>query len=589
MKTLFETPKSPHWNFAAYHPLLRLLVLALIVGSVVFSPPALAKPDADADRANSPDWWKQAVIYEIYPRSFADSDNNGIGDLQGIVNHLPYLQTLGVDAIWITPIFPSPQADFGYDVANYEAVDPTYGTLADVDCLVAEGRQRGIKVLLDFVVNHSSESNAWFQASRSSRTNAFRDYYIWRDGKGPGQPPNNWHSLFGGPAWTFDPTTGQWYFHQFMAQEPDLNWRNPVVERNMFNVARWWCQRGIYGFRLDAVNALFEDPKLRDNPTLPGKDANGDQKQKPKYTVLMPEVHHELQKLRRVTDHFPGRILIAETWSGNSDELIAYYGPHNHEIQLPMYLSLTTLPLSSHELWAHIKAVEANRVAGWPCFALSNHDIRRAATRYTPPGMNTDDVAKLIGALLITIRGTPVLYYGEELGMVNNDPKRLEDVLDPMGRRLWPNDKGRDGERSPMQWDASTNAGFNTGAKPWLPVGPNYVTHNTVTESAEPDSVLNFYRALIRLRHENPAFSGDFEPVDEQDSHVFGYLRASPKGTALVLLNITAQPVQVGLTDANVQQVSSILLSHGAHLDQAIVRLDPFGVLIAAVEPATAK
>jgi alpha-glucosidase len=589
MKTVSRTTAFQRTKLIACRPLRRLLVLLLIVAPVVFLQQMSADPAADTTQANASDWWKQAVICEIYPRSYADSDNDGTGDLKGIINHLPYLQALGVDAIWLTPIFPSPQVDFGYDVANYEAIDPRYGTLADLDRLVAEGQKRGVKVLLDLVVNHTSDQHPWFKASRSSRTNAYRDFYIWRDGKGPGQPPNNWTSLFGGSAWTFEPATGQWYFRQFLPEEPDLNWRNPKVEQAMFDAVRWWFKRGIYGFRLDAANTLFEDPQLRDNPTLPGKDTYGDQRQEQIYNVLMPEVHAELQALRRVTDQFPGRVLVAETWSGKPDELIGYYGPHNNEIQLPMYLSLTTLPLSAARLRPHLEALETNSVGGWPCIALSNHDIRRAATRYTPPGMNPDDVAKLVGALLITFRGTPVLYYGEELGMVNNDPQRIEDVLDPMGRKGWPADKGRDGERTPMQWDASTNAGFNQGATPWLPVAPNYATHNAANENEDPNSVLNFYRALIRLRHHNPAFSGDYVSVNRRDPNVLGYLRVSPKGAALVLLNMSAHSTQVALEDADVKQVSGVLLARGAQLEKTTVRLDPFGVLIAAVEPASTK
>jgi alpha-glucosidase len=546
------------------------------------------KPKKSAT-SNESEWWKHAVVYEIYPRSYADSDNDGTGDLKGIIDHLDHLRQLGVDAIWLTPMFPSPQVDFGYDVSDYQAVDPQYGNLADLDRLVSEGNKRGIKVVLDLVINHSSDQHAWFRASRSSRTSPYRDFYIWRDGKAPGQPPNNWTSIFGGSSWKFDATTNQWYHHQFYPEQPDLNWRNPKVEKAMFDVARWWFNRGIYGFRLDAVDTMFEDPELRDNPTLPEKDAYGDQRQQRIYNVLMPEVHAALQRLRLVTDRYPGRVLIGETWTSKPDELVAYYGPRNNELHMPMYLELTKMPaLSASEFRPRIEAVENNSVGGWPTFALSNHDIRRSADRYTPPGVNSDDVAKLIGALLITLRGTPVLYYGEELGMLNNDPKRVEDVQDVIGRKGWPDEKGRDGERTPMQWNGSANSGFNNGTKPWLPVGPDYATRNVASEQADPNSVLNWYRSLIRLRREHPAFSGDYVSVNRNDPNVLGYLRVSPKGTALVLLNMSPQPAQVSLADANVKQVRSVRLARGAQQEASAVRLEPFGVFIAEVDRAAA-
>jgi alpha-glucosidase len=291
-----------------------------------------------------------------------------------------------------------------------------------------------------------------------------------------------------------------------------------------------------------------------------------------------------------VTDQHPGRILVGETWTSKPEELTAYYGPRNNELHLPMFLEMTKLPvLSAAEFRQRIEAVEDNSVGGWPTFAMSNHDIRRAATRYTPPGMNTDDVAKLVAALLITLRGTPVLYYGEELGMVNNDPSRVEDVQDVIGRKGWPAEKGRDGERTPMQWDSSANAGFNKGAKPWLPVGPDYATRNVASQQADPNSVLNFYHALIRLRRDNPAFNGDYISVNRSDANVLGYLRVSPRRTALVLLNMSSQPAQVALTDVEVKQVGGVLLARGARQEGATVNLEPFGVFIAEANRAGPK
>jgi alpha-glucosidase len=557
--------------------------LSALLCCLIFSGAALAQ-DMPANKfAKQADWWKHAVLYELYPRSFADSDNDGTGDLKGITARLDYLQALGVDAIWITPMFPSPQVDFGYDVSDYEAVDPRYGIMADLERLVSEAGKRNIKLILDFVVNHTSDQHPWFKASRASRNNPYRDFFVWRNGKGDG-PPNNWISEFGGSAWKLDPATGQWYYHYFYPEQPDLDWRNPKVEKAMFDVVRWWFDRGIYGFRLDAVDTLFEEPDLRDNPVLAEKDAYGEPMQRKIYNRNMPEVHTELQRLRAVADKYPGRVLIGETWTSKPAELTAYYGPRNNELHMPMYLELTTLPsFSAATFRPDIEAVENNPVGGWPTFALSNHDIRRAVDRYTPAGQNSDDVAKLIGAMLLTLRGTPVLYYGEEIGMRNNDPKRVEDVQDVIGRKGWPKEKGRDGERTPMQWDGTANAGFNTGAKPWLPVGADYATRNVAAEQADARSVLNWYRALIRLRREHAAFGGDYVSVNRNDANVLGYLRVSPERTALVLLNMSANPAEIALSDTEVKQVSKVLLTNRAQQQGSAVSMQGFGVFIAEV------
>ena len=532
------------------------------------------------------DWWKRSVIYEIYPRSFADSNNDGIGDIQGITKHLDYIQSLGVDAIWMTPMFPSPQADFGYDVSDYDNVDPQFGTVADVDQLIAQGKGRGVKLLLDLVVNHTSDQHPWFLQSKSSRTNPYRDFYIWRDPKADGSPPNNWTSIFGGSGWTFDPTTKQYYYHFFYPQQPDLNWRNPKVEKAMFDAAEWWLKRGVYGYRLDAVDTMFERPDLKDNKIQPGTDAYGMPNQDRANNTKLPEVHTELQKLRsQVINKYPGRILVGETWTAGAEELVQYYGPSNNELQLPMFLNLMSLPsLTAPDLRQRISGVEANAVGGWPSFALSNHDNRRAASRYpVPAGASTDDWAKITGALLLTLRGTPVLYYGEELGMVNNDPQRVEDVQDIIGKKGWPKDKGRDGERTPMQWDATTNAGFNTGAKPWLPVAPDYRTRNVAAQSADPRSVLNFYRSLIALRRTHPAMAGDWRAVDTDDRQVLAYQRSGGGKTVLVLLNLDSRPADVPLAKADAKQVTQPLATNRAMLNGATVHLDPLGVYVAEV------
>lgn len=563
----------------------------LASAALLAAAPALGGPSAMPANpaAGQDDWWKRAVIYEIYPRSFADSDNDGVGDIAGITAHLDYIRALGVDAIWLTPMFPSPQADFGYDVADYNGVDPQFGTVADVDRLIAGGRKRGVKLLLDFVVNHTSDRHPWFEQSKQGRTNPYRDFYIWRDAKPDGSPPNNWYSVFGGPAWTLDPVSGQYYYHYFYPQQPDLNWRNPKVEQAMFDAAAWWLKRGVYGYRLDAVDTMFERPDLKDNGALPGTDFFGRPKQDHASNAKLPEVHTELQRLRaQVIDKYPGGILVGETWTDSAAELNQYYGPANNEVQLPMFLNLISLPgLTAPELRARINAVETNAVGGWPSFALSNHDSVRAASRYpVPAGASSDDWAKITGALLLTLRGTPVLYYGEELGMVNHDPTRVEDVKDVIGKIGWPKVKGRDGERTPMQWRDAVNAGFNAGATPWLPVAPDYRKRNAEAQDRDPASVLSFYRTLIALRRTHKAMAGEWKPVNREDRQVLAYQRSGGGKTVLVLLNFDSAPADVPLARAGSGRVMRLLAANRAKADGASIHLDPLGVFVAEVSDA---
>ena len=533
-------------------------ILSVLILAFFFSPAAPAqtnaptKPQAPAGKSktiavpNGPpvdaeghQWWQHAVFYEIYPRSFADSNNDGIGDLPGIDSKLDYLNKLGVDAIWITPCFPSPQVDFGYDVSDYEDIDPMYGTLSDFDQMQRDAQGRNIRIILDFVMNHTSDQNKWFIDSRSSRTSKRRDWYIWRDGKGPNQPPSNWLSTFGGSAWQFDSKTNQYYYHFFYPQQPDLNWRNPAVKDAMFGVTRWWYDKGVAGFRLDAVDTLFEDPNLHDNPVLPGKNAYGDPKMKNEYNDKLPEVHDVLQGLRKVADQY-NAVLIGETWTTNIEELNKYYGPTSNELQMPMDFLFTTVnKLSAPDFRKQIAAV--NSASGWPVYVLGNHDIERSYNRYGD-GKHNDEIAKLMAGMYLTLRGTPILYYGEEIGMQNNDPKFRKDVKDPIGRRGWPDEKGRDGERTPMQWDNTPNAGFTKGI-PWLPIPVSYRTHNVATEQKDPYSILVFYEHLLKLRHTNQALlDGDYIALDEDDPNVLSYLRRYKDQAVLVVLNMSAEP-----------------------------------------------
>jgi alpha-glucosidase len=533
-------------------------------------------------------WWQHAVFYEIYPRSFADSNNDGTGDLPGITSKLDYLKDLGVDAIWITPCFPSPQVDFGYDVSDYNNIDPKYGTLADFDRLVEEGKKRNVRIVLDFVMNHSSDKHQWFVDSRSSRKAEHRDWYVWHDGRGAGKAPNNWLSTFGGSAWKWDAKTKQYYYHFFYRQQPDLNWRNPAVEKAMFDVPRFWFKRGVTGFRLDAVDTLFEDPQLRDNPILPGKNAYGDPNMQNKYNTKLPEVHDVLRKLRAVADESDA-VLIGETWTKDVSELKQYYGEHSNELQMPMDLLFATVnKLSAPEFRRQIAAVDS--AGGWPVYLFSNHDIRRQYDRYGD-GKHNDAIAKLLAGFYLTLRGTPIMYYGEEIGMRNNDPKRREDVKDPIGRLGWPKEKGRDGERTPMQWSTAPNAGFTKG-KPWLPVPPTYRTHNVAAERADPNSILNFYRHVLALRRNNPAVrEGKYVALNESDPNVLSYLRQYKDQAVLVVLNMSAAPQKVnfdlsgqGFSSAKLKPLVSTTARPSSSVTEAQAELDGFGVLIAQVE-----
>jgi alpha-glucosidase len=540
---------------------------------------ATAQTAGKAVDAEGHQWWQHAVFYEIYPRSFADSNNDGIGDLNGISSKLDYLKDLGVDAIWISPCFPSPQIDFGYDVSDYEDIDPMYGTLADFDTLASAAKKRGIHIILDFVVNHSSDQHKWFLDSKSSRTAEHRDWYIWRDGKGPGQPPNNWTSTFGGSAWKLDPTTNQYYYHFFYAGQPDLNWRNPAVKEAMFDVTRWWYKRGVSGFRLDAVDTLFEDPKLHDNPILPGKNAFGDPHEENKYNTKLPEVHDVLRDLRKVADE-NNAVLIGETWTADIAELNRYYGKGNHELQMPMDFLFTTVnKLSPAEFRKQIAAVDS--ASGWPTFVISNHDIIRSYDRYGD-GQHNDQIAKLMAGLYLTLRGTPIMYYGEEIGMKTTPPTRKEDVKDPIGRTGWPQEKGRDGERTPMQWDESDNGGFSKAA-PWLPVPPTYKTHNVADESKDPDSVLSFYKKVLKLRHMNKALlDGAYTPMNENDQNVLSYLRAYEDQIVLVALNMSGaeQKVNFDLSKTGFSSAKTLAATGKSAAKGDVVTLEPYGVFI---------
>jgi alpha-glucosidase len=576
-------------------PSLRAFASALLL-AVLFASRFLHAAPADSNSDNN--WWKHAVIYEVYPRSFGDSNGDGIGDLNGITEHLDYLKDLGVDAIWITPFYPSPQVDFGYDISNYEGIDPQFGTMADFDRLVAQAKTRGIRIICDLVLNHTSDQHPWFLDSKSSRTNPKADWYIWHDGKPggtpPNNPPNNWQSIFGHSAWQFEKPRDQYYYHAFYKQQPDLNWRNPDVKNAMFDVSRFWMKKGVAGFRLDAVTSLFEDLALKDEQYVSGIDAYGERKVSRVYTDNLPEVHDILRELRKVTNEFPGRILIGETYLPNVGELAKMYGRNNDELQLPMDTQLGfSNKLSVASFRAKLEDAETKVNGNVPLFVFANHDNPRSINRYGD-GKHNGEIARLLATVLLTPRDAALVYYGEELGMMDNDPKRKEDVQDPIGRMGWPKEKGRDGERTPMQWNADTDAGFSTARKPWLPVSPDYKTVNVSSEESQPNSLLNYYKALIRLRKSNPQLrDGDFISVDNSNDKVLSFIRKTKDGSAvLIALNFTADPQDVSydlaphkVTGKHAKLLLASYPNASGDTDLTHLALPPYGSFVGAVEP----
>lgn len=575
--------------------LVALLCLAVTSQAGTAQHAATTKTESKATTGESGDdvWWKNAVIYEIYPRSFQDSNGDGIGDLNGITSRLDYLKELGVDAIWLTPIYPSPQVDFGYDISNYIGIDPTYGTMADFDRLVAEGKKRNIRVIMDMVMNHTSDKHPWFIESESSKTDPKRDWYVWENGKGPGQPPNNWQSVFGHSAWQYSPKTDQWYYHKFYIQQPDLNWRNPKVEAAMWDNVRFWLKKGVGGFRLDAVPTLFEDPSLKDERILPGTNAFGDPNIDGSLTENLPEVHRVMRDLRQVTDSFPGnRVLIGETYLPNVQELEKWYGANHDELQLPMDMQVGFInKLEIHQFRDRIREVEQDISSNQPLLVFDNHDNPRIDARYGD-GKHETDIQRMLAAVLFGTRDTAIIYYGDEIGMKTTPPSRVEDVQDPIGKTGWPKEKGRDGERTPMQWDGSPEAGFTKSDRPWLPVPPSYKTVNVEEEVRDSDSLLNWYKQLIHLRRQNPALrSGRLTMLNVADNNVLSWLRQIPGQPAVVVAcNFTPEPQKIGFDLSQLgissKQVKTLMKTPGAGDPAALdaVNLPPYGVYIGQVQ-----
>jgi glycosidase len=490
-------------------------------------------------------WWRDGVLYQVYPRSFRDADGDGIGDLRGITGQLDHLEWLGVDGLWLNPTFPSPNRDWGFDVADYRDVHPELGTLDDLDELIARCGERGMRVLLDLVPNHTSDRHRWFAESRSSRESSRRDWYFWRDPGPNGELPNNWLSMFGGPAWEWDEPTQQFYLHTFLKEQPDLNWRHQDAQRAMLDVARFWLDRGVDGFRIDVAPAVMKDPELRDNPPNPSPTPAELARLGPWIRQLHvndfahPDMHDLYRSWRRLLDSYPGdRVSIGELHHPDFDVWVRYYGEHQDEIHVPFNFHLTHSPWTSNGIRAAIEGVQRVLPPGaWASWVLGNHDQPRFASK---PGVGRDQ-ARVGMLLLLTLRGTPTIYYGEEIGMVDV-PVATADARDPLERRE--PGRGRDAERSPMQWDASPNAGFTTPeARPWLPLAADAAEVNVAGQSEDPDSILTLTRRLIRLRREHPVLHrGDFEAFGPTPPGTYAFRRISGDGHLTVILNLTAQP-----------------------------------------------
>lgn len=477
-------------------------------------------------------WWQKEIVYQIYPRSYKDSDGDGIGDLPGILEKLDYIKELGVKVVWISPIFPSPMADFGYDVSDYTGIHPMFGTMEDFDRLLSEIHKRGLKLILDFVPNHSSNQHEWFKESRKSKDNPKRDWYIWKDPGPDGGPPNNWLSVFGGSGWEYDDATGQYYYHAFLKEQPDLNWRNPEVQEAMLNIMRFWLDKGVDGFRVDVIWHLIKDDQFRDNPPNPDytEDKSPYDRHLQAYTTDQPEVHKIVAMMREVMEEYDERLLIGEIYLP-IEKLVMYYGQEHPGAHLPFNFQLVVLPWKAREIEAAINKYEGSLPPdGWPNWVLGNHDNSRIATRV---GI---EQARVAAMLLLTLRGTPTIYYGDEIGMQDVSISK-DQVQDPQEKNIPGKGLGRDPERTPMQWDDSEFAGFSN-SEPWLPLMENYKELNVKIEKEDEDSMLNYHKKLIELRQSESALNvGDYVPV-YTEGNLLSYIRKAENKEYLVILNL---------------------------------------------------
>jgi alpha-glucosidase len=499
-------------------------------------------------------WWRGAVIYQIYPRSFLDTDGDGVGDLPGIIERLDYIASLGVDAIWVSPFFKSPMADFGYDIADYREVDPLFGKMADFDRLLEKAHALGLRVMIDQVLSHTSIAHDWFRESREGAGHAKADWYVWADAKADGSPPNNWLSIFGGVAWRWEPRRRQYFLHNFLSAQPDLNFHNPAVRTATLDNLRFWLDKGVDAFRLDAINFCFHDRQLRDNPAKPadqrvGRGFSPDNPyafQYHYYNNTQPENLGFLEELRALTDRYPGRATLGEIASENSLATMAEYTRGNR-LHMGYSFELLSDDFSAGYIRRTVEALEAGMTDGWPCWAISNHDVKRVLSRWGGD-RPTPQLAKLLTALVASLRGSVCIYQGEELGLPEAELK-FNQLRDPYGIAFWPNFKGRDGCRTPMPWTNGNGAGFSSG-KPWLPIPDDHRALAVSHQEADPGSVLHGFRAFMQWRKSHPELrAGDIRFIDAPEPLLL-FMRSHARGSLLVAINLGVEPVSLSIPAA---------------------------------------
>ncbi|QFU09181.1 Oligo-1,6-glucosidase [Rhodobacteraceae bacterium THAF1] len=524
--------------------------------------------------AGDPDWWRGAVIYQVYPRSFQDTNNDGIGDLSGIIHRMEYLSKLGVDAIWISPFFKSPMLDFGYDISGFRDVDPMFGSMGDFDALIERAHSLGIKILIDLVLSHTSMEHRWFRESRTSRDNPKADWYVWADPKPDGSPPNNWLSIFGGSAWEWEGERMQYYLHNFLIEQPDLNFHNPDVQDELLNIARFWLDRGVDGFRLDVVNFYFHDAQLRDNPALKPEDRNDNTApavnpynfQDHLYSKTQPENLAFLERLRGVMDEYPAITSVGEI--GESQRGMETQNAYTSNGRLHMAYDfdfLSTVYPSGGRIRQVLEKFDRIVTEGWACWAFSNHDVVRHATRFD---LNVSQ-RKLYAAILMTLKGTVCLYQGEELGFTEAYVG-YEDLQDPYGKRFWPKFKGRDGCRTPIAWNRDHHGGFSD-VRPWLPVALEHVENAASSQERDPGSVLSFYRAFIAFRRTQPALAkGDLKVLEADDDRLI-FRREHDGQTVWVAFNLTDSDMTVALPDGNWDLLDDAPFTHQEDDDTVVL------------------
>jgi alpha-glucosidase len=531
------------------------------------------------------DWWRGSVTYQIYPRSFQDANGDGVGDLRGITDRLAYVADLGVDAIWLSPIFTSPMADMGYDVSDYTDIDPTFGTLADFDALLARAHDLGLKVIIDQVLSHSSIEHPFFRESRQNRDNPKADWYVWADPKHDGSPPNNWLSIFGGGAWAWEARRRQYYLHNFLVEQPDFNFHNPEVQDWLLGTMRFWLDRGVDGFRLDTVNFYFHDKLLRDDPP------DFRRKEKPEWNPYhmqyhifsknQPENLAFLERMRALLDQYEARAMVGEM--GESHHAIRMMGEYTTGRRLHKCYSFEMLDykFSAAHFRGQIEEFFDGAPGGWPTWAFSNHDVVRHVTRWARHGIGREPLAKLAGALLLSLEGSVCMYQGEELGQTETELEYHE-LTDPQGLRFWPEDKGRDGCRTPMVWNAAeANAGFSLGnVRPWLPVKAAQAENHVAGQAGHADSVLEFYRAMLRLRRETADLRTGRTAFFDVSEPVLAFTRG---GTTLCIFNLSPERRQVRLSGGG-----EMAISQGIEHAGEVVTLHPNGFAIMDVVGAPA-